>query len=104
MTYESEIYVHLAEDGAIFCSFNRDYGEIDDLEPPENTMFSTLEYVENRFFQSDGSDELIEMLEPESERKGEPARVGEIRYDDEKILNLEFDLDPYMDSKTGGGS
>jgi hypothetical protein len=93
MVESADIYAHLANDGAAYCSYSVDYETIENLESPAETQ-STLEYIEAQFFQSEGADEYIDnQLEPEGILLLPPPKVGELRYDDGEITDLEFDFD-----------
>ena len=89
---ETGVYAHVDEDGFVFCSYDDSFEEVEVLEPPKDTVKSTLEYVEGRFFQEDGSDELIEDLVAEGGREDEPPRVGTLRYEDGEMVELEYDF------------
>jgi len=91
---ESGIYLHLGSDGKPHCSYDLDFGEVEQLEPPEDTMFSTLEYVENQLYMEDGLDHLLNQVATEEIRAvgAEPPQVGTLYYQDGEIDELDFDL------------
>jgi len=91
---ESGIYLHLGSDGKPHCSYDIDFGEVEQLEPPEDTMFSTLEYVENQLYHEDDLDQLLNQVATEEIRAvgAEPPQVGTLYYEDGEITELKFDL------------
>jgi len=91
---ESGIYLHLAVDGKPHCSYDLEFKEVDQLRPPEDTMFSTLEYIEGQLYQKDDFEEFLESVPTEEIRAegAEPPQVGTLYYDDGQIQELDFDL------------
>lgn len=89
------IYAHIAEDGFVHASYDAPFTVVQNLEPPEDTIMSTLEYVEKEFFHADGSDDLIDELMPESDRVDEPPQVGELHYEDGQIYEVNINVEEY---------
>jgi len=70
------------------------FDQVDQLQPPEDTVFSPLEYVENQLYQEDKFEDLLDSVPSEDIRAvgANPPRVGTIRYKDGVIEDVEFDL------------
>ena len=91
---EFGIYLHLAVDGKPHCSYDLEFKEVDQLSLPEDTMFSTLEYIEGQLYQEDDFEEFLESVPTEEIRAegAEPPQVGWFRYEDGRIEEVEVDL------------
>lgn len=92
MVNTASVFAHVDDDGSAFLSFDVDYSDIDSLEPPEETLLSAVEYLENQFFLTEDADKLLEQLDSEADRQRRPRKIGSIRFDDENILSVSFSL------------
>ena len=89
---ESGIYVHKAIDGNHHLSYDISYEAADLLETPEETRFSTLEYLEGQYLQQDNAEELLQAIPDEEERENPPPQVGTMYFEDQEIENLDWNL------------
>lgn len=84
----------MAIDGNPHCSYDLDFEEVDRLEPPEDTVRSTLEYVESQVFAEDGYEDLLDSVPTEEIRAVDvpPPQVGTLYYEDGRVEDVEVDL------------
>jgi len=81
-------------EGRPHCSYEDGFVLVEQLEGPEDTSMSSLEYVENQLYQVDGFEELLEAIPGEDIRResAPPPQVGTLCYENGEITDLVFDL------------
>jgi len=92
---KTDIFAHTAHDGLNFCTYGAGFDEVEVLDPPKNTLFCALEYIEGQLFQADRADEFLNNLPTEQERTENdigPVCVGTLYYREGKILAVDIEL------------